>query len=315
MRVLVTGGTGFIGRALIPLLQRESHSLVAWVRSERRLRDLPGANLEFVRADLDSDTLAHALAGCDGIINLAGEPLIGKRWTAARRQVLEASRIQLTDRLVRAMEITSPRPRVLISSSAVGFYGDRGDERLTEASRPGDDFLSQLCQRWEAAAARAELSGVRVVTLRMGVVLGSDGGALARMLPPFRFGLGGPIGSGRQYLPWIHLHDLNRIIARALVDERFRGPLNGVAPEPATSRTFAKALGAAVARPAWIPVPALALRTIFGEAATVLLSSQRVEPDRLTALGFTWDFPTLDGALHDILTARRTNLSRSSTSV
>jgi hypothetical protein len=190
---------------------------------------------------------------------------------------------------------------VLVSGSAVGYYGDRGDESLNETSSHRDDFLSQLCQDWESAAQRASAFGVRVVLARTGVVLGRAGGALAQMLPPFLLGAGGPIGSGRQYFPWIHLHDFVTLIATAVSDDRYVGPVNGVAPEQATSRTFARALGAALHRPAVLPTPTLALRAIFGEAAVVLLASQRVEPQTAQRLGFAWTFASLDAALRDII--------------
>lgn len=301
MRVLVTGGTGFIGRALIPLLQREGHSVVTWVRSPERARSLLGADVDIVGRARGTAALTEVVAGCDAVVNLAGEALMARRWSSARRAVLETSRIQVTEQLVHAIGAARSRPRVLISGSAVGYYGNRTDENLTETSTPGDDFLASLCRRWEAAAGAADALGVRVVALRTGVVLGRAGGAFAQMLPPFKMGAGGPIGSGRQNFPWIHLHDLVKIVTTALVDERFRGPINGVAPEQATNRVFAKALGRALRRPALLPVPTLALRMIFGEAATVLLASQRVEPRRLAELGFTWDFPTLDTALLDIV--------------
>lgn len=299
MQVLVTGATGFVGRALIPRLQREGHSIVVWARSGQRARNLLGADVGIIRAD-DDDSLDRAVSGCDAIVNLAGESIVGRRWTAARRALLEQSRVDVTHRLVRAMQRASSRPHVLISASAVGWYGNRGDEVLTEESGPGDDFLSNLCRHWEAAANAAQALGVRVVTLRTGVVLGRDGGALARMLPPFRMGVGGPIGSGRQFMPWIHLHDLVKIVAVALLDPRYVGPVNGVAPHQVTSRTFAAALGGALRRPAILPVPAPVLRVAFGKAAVVLLGSQRVEPRTLSGLAFTWDFPNLDRALEDI---------------
>ena len=311
MRVFVTGATGFIGRALIPRLQRDGHAVVAWVRSPARARGLLGAEVELVHADTALDGLVAAIERCDAVVNLAGEPLMGGRWTAGRRAVLEDSRITVTEQLVRAMAEAKTRPRVFISGSAVGYYGDRADERLTEASSGGDDFLARLCRRWESAAQDAERLGVRVVLLRTGVVLGRAGGALAQMLPPFQLGVGGPVGSGTQYLPWIHLHDLVKIIAVALVDDRYRGPVNGVAPEQATSRSFARALGRALHRPAILPVPALALKAIFGEAATVLLASQRVEPRALREHQFAFDFPTLDSALEDIVGGhRRRDLAR-----
>jgi len=301
MRVFVTGASGFIGRALVPRLQRDGHTVVAWVRSPARARGLLGAEVELVQADAAPDALVGAIERADAVVNLAGEPLMGGRWTAARRAVLEESRITVTEQLVRAMAEAKTRPRVFVSGSAVGYYGDRADERLTEASSGGDDFLARLCRRWESAAVDAERLGTRVVLLRTGVVLGRAGGALAQMLPPFQLGVGGPVGSGTQYLPWIHLHDLVKIIAVALVDDRYRGPVNGVAPEQATSRTFARALGRALHRPALLPVPALALKAIFGEAATVLLASQRVEPRALEQREFAFDFPTLDAALQDIV--------------
>lgn len=301
MRVCVIGATGFIGRALVPLLLREGHTVVAWARSAARARGLLGAEVECVEAVTGPEALAHVLERCDAVINLAGEPILGGRWTPARRALLRDSRVQGTEQLVRALAAANPRPRVLISGSAVGYYGDRADEQLSETSSPGDDFLARLCQAWEGAAHGAEALGIRVMQLRTGVVLGRDGGALAQMLPPFRLGAGGPIGSGRQYLPWIHLHDLVKIIAVALVDDRYRGPMNGVAPEEATSRDFARALGRQLHRPAVLPVPSIALRAIFGEAAAVLLGSQRVDPAALRERGFSFGFPTLASALADIL--------------
>ena len=301
MRVFVTGATGFIGRALVPRLQRDGHTIVAWTRSAPRARARLGADAEIVTGTLGGRPVVEALRSCEGIVNLAGEPIVGKRWTAARRARLEQSRVGLTEQLVDAMAAAGMRRGVLVSGSAVGYYGDRGDESLTESSAHGDDFLARLCIRWESASRKAENFGARVVLLRTGVVLGRAGGALARMLPPFRAGAGGPIGSGRQYFPWIHLHDLVAIIAAALTDSSYRGPVNGVAPEQATARGFSAALGHALNRPAYLPVPAIALKLIFGEAAIVLLASQRVEPRELTARGFVWEFPRLDAALDNVL--------------
>jgi uncharacterized protein (TIGR01777 family) len=300
MRVFVTGATGFIGRALVPHLRREGHTVAAWIRSEDRARRALGADVELIRSDAGFDLLTRAVAGADAIVNLAGEPLIGKRWTTARRRVLEDSRVQVTKDLVWAIDAARTRPRVLISASAAGWYGDRGDERLSEQSPPGDDFLAGICRRWEDAATAAQALGVRVVLSRTGVVLGR-GGALAQMLPPFRLGLGGPIGSGRQYFPWIHQRDLVGFIAAALVDDRYRGPVNGVAPQETTSREFAAALGRALHRPAIVPVPAFALRLLFGDAAVVLLASQRVEPRALCERSFAFEFPKLDAALADLV--------------
>jgi uncharacterized protein len=301
MRVLIVGATGFIGRALVPRLRRDGHAIVAWVRSESRARSLLGAEVELLPASRGPGALIETLADVDAIVNLAGEPIVGKRWTAARRRVLEESRVGVTQDLVRAIAAAAPRPRVLVSGSAVGWYGDRGGEPLTETSPPGDDFLARLCRDWEQAAMAAEQSGVRVVLLRTSVVLGRNGGALAQMLPPFRLGVGGPVGNGRQYFPWIHLHDHVSAIATMIADDGYRGPVNLVAPQQATSRTFAAALGRALHRPALLPMPAFALRAIFGEAATVLLAGQRVEPAVLKAHGFAYAFPDLDAALADIV--------------
>jgi uncharacterized protein len=309
MRVFVTGATGFIGRALIPRLQRDGHAVVAWVRSPARARGLLGAEVELVHADTALGGLVAAIQRCDAVVNLAGEPLMGGRWTASRRAVLERSRIAVTERLVQAMSEVTTCPRVFISGSAVGYYGDRGDELLTEASSSSEDFLARLCGQWESAALDAERLGARVVRLRTGVVLGRAGGALAQMLPPYQFGAGGPVGSRTQYLPWIHLHDLVKIIAVALVDDRYRGPVNGVAPEQATSRSFARALGRALHRPALLRLPALALKVLFGEAAAVLLTSQRVDPRVLRKLQFAFDFPTLDSALEDIVCGTAVSIS------
>jgi uncharacterized protein (TIGR01777 family) len=301
MRVLVTGATGFIGRALVPVLRRDGHQITAWVRSAARARSRLGAEVETVEAGTGIAALTAALEQCDAVVNLAGEPIMGGRWTPARRARLRDSRVGFTEQLVRALAATRRRPRVLVSGSAVGCYGDKGAEVLTEASPQGDGFLAGLCRDWEAAAHGAELLGLRVVLLRTGVVLGRDGGALAQMVVPFSLGVGGPVGGGAQFMPWIHLHDLVQIVATALVDERYRGAVNAVAPEPVTNREFAAALGRALRRPAILPSPALALRMVFGEASTVLTSSQRVVSEVLRDHGVPFAFPTLDTALADII--------------
>jgi uncharacterized protein len=301
MHILFTGATGFLGRATIARLRRDGHTFTAWVRSPERARSLLGADVELVRADGGSTALTAAVPAGGAVVNLAGEPLVGKRWTAARRRALEDSRVRLTTDLARAIAAAPEQPRVLVSGSAVGWYGDRGDERLTEQSTPGDDFLARLCRRWEDAAAAAQASGVRVVLSRTGMVLGPGGGALAPMLIPFRFGLGGPIASGRQYLPWMHVDDFSAMIAAAIADDRYAGPVNAVAPEAVTNRAFTAALGRALHRPAVLPLPAFALRALFGEAAVVLLASQRAEPRALVDRGFRFAFPNLDDALASII--------------
>ena len=287
MKVLITGASGFIAGALIPALGAQGHEVVAWRRVADRQRGF---------ADID---------GCDAVVNLAGAPILGRRWTAGRRALLHDSRVGVTRDLVAAWSRARRPPRALVSSSAVGIYGDGGDAWLGETAAHGGDFLAQLCEAWEAAALGAGRLGARVVLLRTGVVLGRDGGALAQMLPPFRAGVGGPIGSGRQYMPWIHRDDFVRVVLAALADGRMQGPVNGVAPAPVTSREFASALGAALNRRAVLPVPAFALRAIFGDAASVLLASQRVEPAVLRARRFAWSYPDIGSALAEIVANAR----------
>ncbi len=300
MHVFIAGSTGFIGRALVLRLRRDGHHLTAWVRDEARARSRLGAEIDLLPISGDDAAMRETLASCDAVVNLAGEPLIG-RWTTRRRAQIVESRVQLTERIVRAMEQTANRPTVLISGSAVGYYGDRGDEVLAEDSAPDDDFLGNLCQDWERAALRAEDFGVRVVALRTGIVLGRDGGALSKLMPPFRLGLGGPIGSGRQYMPWIHLHDHVEIVAKALGDARYTGPVNATAPSPVTNKEFAKALGRALHRPAFAPLPGFVLKAALGEAASVLLTGQRAVPEKLDRLGFPFQYEVLDAALTDIV--------------
>ncbi|HEY0841032.1 MAG TPA: TIGR01777 family oxidoreductase, partial [Vulgatibacter sp.] len=280
MRVFMTGATGFVGRALALRLQRDGHRICAWVRNEARARNLLGAGIDLLPTGASRNALVEALSGCDGVVNLAGEPVVGGRWTERRKAALVESRVGVTSRLVDAIA-DAARPRVLVSASAVGFYGDRGAEALDEASTGGSGFLADLCQTWEEAALKAEVRGVRVVRARIGVVLGREGGALEKLLPPFRAGLGGHVGSGRQYVSWIHLHDLTEVLTAALVDERMEGAVNAVAPGAVTNREMTKALGRAVRRWTPAPVPAPALRLAFGEGATALVDSQRVIPRRL----------------------------------
>ncbi len=301
MRVFLTGATGFLGSALVARLCGDGHIVAAWVRSVDRARSRLGPDVELVPVTAGFDALTAAVSRADAVVNFAGESLIGRRWTSARRRAFEASRVGVTQDLVRAIAAASTRPRVLMSGSAVGWYGDRGDEWLTEESSSGDGFLARLCRDWENAAMAARAHGVRVVLSRTAVVLGREGGALAQMLLPFSLGLGGPIGNGRQYMPWIHLSDFTGFVTTALADERYQGPINAVAPQDVTSRTFAAALGRALHRPAVLPAPAFALRAIFGEGATVVLASQRVEPRALLERGFTFAFRDLDRALASII--------------
>jgi uncharacterized protein len=302
MRTLIAGATGFVGRALVERLLAVGHAVIAWVRSAERaaaVREELGAGVRPLVVTGPED-LAAALSETDAVVNLAGESIFGSRWTAARRRALVASRVDLTRQLVDALTMATPRPTVLVSASAVGYYGDRGQQLVDESAPAGDDFLAGLCRRWEQEALRAEALGVRVVLPRVGIVLGA-GGALARMLPLFRAGLGGRLGSGRQVVSWIHLHDLCAALSAALDDERYRGPINATAPGAVTNRELTSALGRALARPTLLPVPRPVLRLALGAAATALLGGQRVAPSALRRLGFAFRFPTLDAALDDLL--------------
>jgi len=309
MRIFLTGATGFLGRALLLALRREGHSVVAWVRSLPRARARIGDQAELLAIEEGEEALRSALAGCDAVVHLAGEPILS-RWTEARKRALRESRVRLTERLVAALETVPKRPRVFVSGSAVGFYGDRGEHPLDESRPAGEGFLAHLCRDWEAAARRAEAFGVRVVLLRTGVVLGLDGGALPNMVPAFRLGLGGRLGSGRQYMPWIHVEDWVRSVLFALANERVRGPVHATAPAPVTNREFTRVLARALRRPALLPVPAFALELVLGGVASVLLESQRALPVRLAELGFEHRHPTLEGALRDLLVEHRVRIER-----
>jgi uncharacterized protein len=296
MHILLTGATGFVGQSLVPALLAGGHSLAAWVRSPGRAAEQLGPRVELVATAGGQAAMDAAVARADAVVNLAGEPVIGPRWTAARRQALWDSRVETTRRIVAGIA-RDPRPRALVSTSAVGFYGDTGDRAVDEDAGPGEGFLADLCQAWEAAAHAAEPHGARVCLVRVGLVLGRGGGVLGSMLPAFRLALGGPLGGGAQWFPWIHLDDLVGLIAAAVREPQYVGPVNAVAPGIVTQKEFARALGAALHRPAVVPVPAFALRLALGEAASALLSGQRVEPRRTQALGFRFAFPALDPAL------------------
>lgn len=296
MKILVTGSSGLIGSALIALLNDEGHEVLRLVRSapenESEVRwDPRGASIE-----------AEKLAGIDAAVHLAGENIADGRWTDEKKQRIRLSRIEGTRLLSETLAGLQPRPRVLVSASAIGIYGDRGDEVLTEESAPGSGFLADVCREWEAATAPAEESGIRVVHVRFGVVLSPTGGALAKMLTPFKMGIGGKVGSGEQYMSWIALDDVVGAIEFALTNEAVSGAVNVVAPKPQTNLEFTKTLGSVISRPTILPVPAFALRLAFGEMAdAALLASARVEPARLLATGYQFKYPQLEGALRHLL--------------
>jgi uncharacterized protein (TIGR01777 family) len=308
MRIVITGGTGLLGRGLAEALVASGDAVVLLSRS-----GVPGPGpgqvwtgaggartLRWSGTD-DTRGWAHVMEGCDAVVHLAGESIASGRWTPARKARLRDSRVLTTRGVVAAIAAAATPPRALLSGSAVGYYGLRGDTRLVEASAPGDDFLATLCVEWEREAARAEAAGTRVCLLRTGVVLSRRGGALEKMLLPFRLFAGGPVGDGSQYLSWVHLEDWVAL-ARWLLAGSADGPFNLTAPEPVTNAEFSRAAASALSRPSWLPVPGFALRALMGEMAdALLLGGQRVVPQRALADGFAFAFPTIDLALADLV--------------
>lgn len=297
--IVVVGATGFIGRALVLALLGRGHTITVLARAPGRARHSLPAGVEV--ADLADDAVARAaIERADGVVNLAGESIAGKRWTARRKQQLVDSRVEVTRRLVRAIAARGRRLPVLVSASATGWYGDRGDELLDEHSPRGEGFAAQLCERWERAAEEAAPFAERICVARLGIVLGRGGGALRPLERLFRLGLGGPIAGGAQWVPWIHLDDAVGALVRMLEDRRFHGPVCVSAPTPARQRDFAAALGVALQRRAVLPAPRLAIRAVLGEAASLVLASQRVLPRVLAEAGHAFRFPTLPLALADL---------------
>ncbi len=295
-RVVIAGASGLIGRALSGAFRRKG------IEVRRLVRRSP-AGAEELTWDPAAGTLdGRALDGVDGVLNLAGRGIGSGRWTRRARAEVVESRVRSTRLLVDAMRTRSVRPSVLVSASAIGYYGDRGDEILTEASPAGDGFLADLVRDWEAEALRASALGVRVVCTRFGLILARDGGAMGPLLPLFRLGLGGPLGSGRQWWSWVHLDDVIAAVIASITTPAFEGPVNVVGPRPVSNRDFARALGAALHRPAILPAPALALRLVLGAMADeMILSSQRVVPTRLQAQGFVFRWPELGPALANLV--------------
>jgi uncharacterized protein (TIGR01777 family) len=303
MRVAVTGATGFIGRRLVRRLLAEGHTVVGLTRDVARASAVLPVRCRAVRWDpADSTADPATLRDIDALVHLAGESVAGGRWTAARKRVIRDSRVIGTRALVTALGRLAEheRPRVLVGASAIGIYGDRADEELDEDAPPGPGFLADVCAEWEAATRAAAEIGIRTTIVRIGIVLGRDGGALRAMLPPFRLGTGGRLGSGRQWMSWIHVDDLVELFVRALTDERAAGVLNGVAPRPVTNAEFTRTLAAALGRPAIIPAPAFALRLALGEMSTMLLASQRVVPRAILRLDVRFHYREIAAALADL---------------
>ncbi len=299
MKVAITGSSGLVGTALVRFLQAGGHQVLRLVRRRARTSDE-------ARWDPDwSEIDGPALEGVDAVVHLAGENLARGRWTEEKKLRLRTSRVGPTRLLSETLASLARKPRVLVSSSAVGYYGDHGEEWLDEKSPAGEDFLARLTADWESATRQAADAGIRVVNLRTGMVLSPEGGALAKMLPVFRTGLGGVFGSGRQYVSWIAIDDLVSAIDHLMASVGVSGPVNAVAPSPVTNAELTKTLGRVLGRPTIAPVPAFALRLAFGEMAdAALLASQRVRPERLIACGYRFRYPELEGALRELLRRR-----------
>ena len=301
MRVAVTGATGMLGSALVRALVERGDDVTALSRDASRAREALGVSAE-TWADPEADRPPlDALRGRDGVVHLLGE-VIAQRWSDETKREIRDSRVLSTRNLVTALgELPAEeRPRVLVSGSGAGWYGDRGDERLDESStKPGDDFLAQLCVDWEAEARGAEELGVRVVRSRTGVVLSDSGGALEKMLPFFKAGIGGPVAGGRQYVPWVHVDDVVGATMFALDNDAVSGPMNLTAPEPVTNKELSSTLGRVLRRPAFAPVPALAVKALYGDMAQIVTTGQRAVPARLTELGYSFRQPELEPALRD----------------
>ena len=312
MKIVIAGGTGFLGHALVSQALAEGHEVVVLTRGRPDPNPgtpgpSPGGPTP-ARAgwlpDGTAGTWAPVVDGADAVVNLAGESIGEGRWTAARKTRILGSRVLATRSLVAAMRAAAAPPRILVNASAVGYYGSRGEDVLTEEAAPGSDFLASVCTAWEHEALAAAACVRRVVLLRSGLVLARHGGALVQMIAPFKLYAGGPLGSGRQFVPWIHLADWVRLVLWVLATDSLTGPVNAVGPNPVTNAAFAHALGRVLHKPSGLPAPAVALRLALGEMAdALLLASQRVVPAKATTAGFAFAYPELEPALKDILAA------------
>ncbi|MEY3284849.1 MAG: hypothetical protein RIR86_2862 [Acidobacteriota bacterium] len=304
MRILITGATGVIGKALTERLQSGGHE----IRILSRRAGTNGSNSRGVTAwrwDPERELPpAAALDGVDAVVHLAGEPVASGRWNPELKRRIRDSRVIGTRKLVEGLAAMARPPAVLVGASAVGYFGDRGEEQLDETAPPGLGYLSEVCQEWEAEYRRAESAGIRVAMVRIGVVLSREGGALEKMLLPFKLGLGGRLGSGQQWFPWIHIDDIVGLFETAILNSQLSGVLNGAAPESVTNEHFTRSLAAALHRPVFLPVPTPAIRLLVGEMAAVVLASQRVVPAVALSAGYQFRFPQIDSALRDLLEKR-----------
>ncbi|KPQ32362.1 MAG: TIGR01777 family oxidoreductase [Phormidium sp.] len=306
MKVAIAGGTGFVGQRLVRQLTEDGASVVLLTRNPQKgKRQFPPEafpTVEVVPYDpRQSGPWQESISGCTGVVNLAGAPIADHRWTAEYKQEILDSRTQTTEKLVEAIAAAPDKPQVLVNASAVGYYGTSETAVFDETSAPGDDYLAQVCQAWEAAAQAVTALGTRLVIARFGIVLGPDGGALGKMLTPFQLFAGGPIGSGQQWVSWVHRQDVVRLLTQALSNAEFSGVYNATAPNPVRMQTLCHVLGEVMSRPSWLPVPEFALELLLGEGAMVVLDGQQVLPKQTLAAGFDYRFATLKPALEDIL--------------
>lgn len=298
MKFLITGGTGFIGGPLCRILVQRGHELLILSRQPTRYAPPAGA----VILPWDTSEWPRAAQGADAVINLAGEPIAAKRWSPQQKAAIRDSRLGATRRLIDAMGSWPKAPSVFVNASAIGYYGPRGDEQLTEADEAGRGFLAEVCRAWEAEALRAESLGMRVVRMRIGLVLGPGGGVLSKMVPPFQWFLGGPLGTGRQWVSWVHRDDVIGLIEWVLTTPLIRGAVNVTAPEPVTMQAFCRCLGEVLRRPSWAPVPSFVLRPLLGEMADLLLTGQRVIPHVALQRNYPFVHATLPSAFQACLT-------------
>jgi uncharacterized protein (TIGR01777 family) len=298
MKILLTGGTGFLGSHLSDFLIKQNHELTIISRSPGKFRKYESDNRHYIAWQSD---LSNVISEADAIINLAGKNLFDQRWTSEVKREIRDSRINVTRAIIEGVKKAQNKPKILLSASAVGYYGERGDEKITEETPAGDDFLATLCKDWESEALKAEKSGVRVVISRIGIPLAKDGGALQQMLTPFRYFVGGALGNGQQYFPWIHFEDLCRGFHYVLTNDDFKGAFNVCSPNPVTMNQFARALVTAMNRPSLFSVPGFALKLALGDAANSVTASLRVLPKKLLDHGFRFKYKKVLPALIDIV--------------
>jgi uncharacterized protein len=300
MKIAIAGATGFVGSPLVAELTSQGHDILILTRSPQKAKQhFPTANIVGYEP-LTSGEWQQSISGCDAVINLVGEPIAEKRWTPSQKQEIMASRQITTQKIVEAINGAAVKPKVLVNASAIGYYGTSETVKFDETSPPGDDYLAQVCQAWESAAQQVS-SDTRLVILRLGIVLAPGGGVLGKMLPVFQTFMGGAIGSGHQWVSWIHRNDLIKLIITAIEQDTMQGIYNATAPNAVTMQQLAQDLGEVISRPSWLPVPAFVLETLLGEGAKIVLEGQQVLPQHTIAAGFTFQYPELKSALKSLL--------------